>query len=69
MTHQKCSDAAILDFIRAYQAVKGYAPTKREIGDGCGIVVSAMTRRLRLLERDGYVVQERRIARSIRVVD
>lgn len=42
MTHQKCSDAAILDFIRAYQAVKGYAPTKREIGDGCGIVVSAM---------------------------
>ena len=42
MAHKKCDDEAILDFIRAYQARRGYPPTKREIGEGCGIVVSAM---------------------------
>lgn len=66
---RKCTDEDILNFIRAYHERKGYAPTNREIGAGCGLVVSAMSYRLKNLHKRGDIEMEPRIARSIRVVE
>lgn len=68
MPVQKCSDDAILDFIHDYTAAKGYPPTKREIAGACGLVVSAMHRRLRILAAQERIEMVPNAARTIRVL-
>lgn len=65
MASQKCTDDAIIEFIREYVADRGYPPTRREIGEACGIVVSAMNRRLKLLAVQQRIYYEPRIARAV----
>lgn len=48
--------AAILAFLREFIAAKGYAPTQREIGDGCNIKhLNGVRNHLLAMQRRGLV--------------
>jgi repressor LexA len=56
----------IMEFLKEYIAKKGYAPTFREIGDGCGIVsTSAVSAQLDNLEDSGHISRESWRSRTI----
>lgn len=56
----------ILEYIRAYSAAKGYAPSFREIMEGASVgSLSTVHRQLSRLERDGVIRRSGRRARSI----
>lgn len=58
--------AQILDFIKSFIDLHDYAPTRREIGDGCGIAsTGAVNYQLDRLQEAGYLTVDRRIARAI----
>lgn len=59
----------ILDFIRNSIDNKGYAPTVREIGRGCGIgSPSVIQHHLNVLEKQGYIRRDPQVFRSIQLV-
>ncbi len=68
MALQKCTDEDILNFIREYTAAKDWPPSKREIADGCGIVASAVHRRLLIMHQRRVIEIVPHQARSIRVL-
>jgi len=58
----------ILGFIVAFINRRGYAPSVRDITEGCGISSSSVAQHhLNALEREGYIHRDRGISRSIRV--
>lgn len=58
--------AQILAFIKAFIDLHDYAPTRREIGDACGISsTGAVNYQLDRLQEAGYLTVDRRIARGI----
>ncbi len=60
---------AIHDFIRTYVKEHTYPPTLREIGKGCYLSTSAVTRHLNRLEQQGKIYREAGRARGIRLLD
>jgi len=60
----------ILEFIRGFVEDKGYSPTVRDIGKGCGISSPAgVQRHLNILKEEGYIRREPEVFRSIRIVE
>jgi repressor LexA len=60
----------IFDFIRDFLAVKGYAPTVRDIVRGCNIsTTSVVQHHLDKLEKEGYIQRDPQVFRSIRLVE
>lgn len=57
----------ICAFIRAYERQHGYAPTIREVADGCYIANSTAIIYLARLEAWGWVTRDPGKARSLRV--
>ena len=58
----------ILDFITNFTSERGYAPSVRDLADGCDSSSSSVIQyHLNILERDGYIHRDRGISRSIRV--
>lgn len=58
----------ILGFIVAFINRRGYAPSVRDIAEGCGISSSSVVQHhLNALEREGYIHRDRGISRSIRI--
>jgi len=59
----------ILDFITAFIEEKGYAPSVRDVAQGCDISSSSVAQyHLNILEREGYIRRDREISRSIGLV-
>jgi SOS-response transcriptional repressor LexA len=60
----------IFAFIRDYMALHLWAPTLREIADGCGLAhPSSVVRHLEHLEAWGLITREPGLARSIALTD
>jgi len=60
----------ILQFIRDFVEEKGYSPTVRDIGKGCGISSpAAVQRHLDILKEEGYIHREPEVFRSISIID
>lgn len=58
-----------LEFMRAYIALHGYAPSVREIARGVGLVsLSAVSAHLRKLEKHGLIRREKGLSRAIQVL-
>ena len=55
-------------FIQTYMGQHGYAPTLREIADGCYIAYGTMLRHLDRLEMRGRITREPGKARSIQLL-
>jgi repressor LexA len=61
---------AILEFIKAFHAEKGYMPNIREIGQHIGVEsTSLVTFYLDRLREDGYITRDPRVSRSIVLVE
>jgi repressor LexA len=59
----------IISFISRFIESKGYAPSIREIANGCNINSPSMTQyHLNILEHDGYIHRDRSVPRSISLV-
>ena len=56
-------------FIKAYISKHTYPPTLREIGEGCFLSTSAVTRHLAHLEGEGKIVREEGRARGITLIE
>lgn len=60
----------IINFITRFIEKKGYAPSIREIANGCNINSPSMAQyHLNILEHDGYIHRDRSIPRSISLVE
>ncbi len=58
----------ILDFIINFTLERGYAPSVRDLADGCDSSSSSIIQyHLNDLERGGYIHRDRGISRSIRL--
>lgn len=58
----------ILDFITVFTSERGYAPSVRDLTDGCHSSSSSVVQyHLNVLERNGYIRRDRGVSRSIRV--
>lgn len=58
----------ILDFIEGYMKEKGYSPSMPDIAEGCGIAsLSTVSYHLNVMERNGVIVRDNLVARSIRI--
>ena len=59
----------ILDFITAFIEGKGYAPSVRDIVEGCAISSSSVAQyHLNVLEQQGYIRRDHEVSRSIGLV-
>jgi SOS-response transcriptional repressor LexA len=65
----QATDEAVFDFIVAYSAEHGFAPSQREIARQCYISLSMVARYLDRLELSGRITRTGGQARSIRVVE
>lgn len=63
----------VLTFIREHVQAFGYAPTTREMAEGCTISLDSAHKSVDWLEMHGYVVRRyiggRRVARGLQVCD
>jgi len=60
----------ILNFIRKFLDERGYAPTVRDIARGCNISTpSVVQHHLNTLEKQGHILRDREIFRSIQLVE
>ena len=58
----------ILSFIRRFSESRGYAPSIREIQEGLDLSSTSVAHReITILEEEGFIVRDSRIARSIRL--
>lgn len=59
----------VLQYIAAFVAKHGYAPSMRDIAEGVGLVsTSSVLRLLQVLEERGAIVRTPGLSRSIRLV-
>lgn len=59
----------ILDFITNFIRQRGYAPSVRDVAEGCGISSSSVAQyHLNVLEREGCIRRDREVSRSIGLV-
>lgn len=59
----------ILDFIRRFVADRGYPPSVRDIQEGVGISSTSVVKyNLNKLEKEGYIMQDKKVSRGIRLV-
>jgi repressor LexA len=56
-------------FIKDYIKKHTYPPTLREIGEGCHLTTSAVTRYLHKLELEGRIIREEGRARGITLLE
>lgn len=71
MAERKLSprQASILEYISDHLDEKGYPPTIREIGQVCNISsTSVVNYNLNKLEREGYLVRDRKVSRGLTLV-
>ncbi len=71
MAERKLSarQASILEYIAEHIDQKGYPPTIREIGEECNISsTSVVNYNLNKLEREGYLVRDRKVSRGLSLV-
>lgn len=60
----------VLDFITNFIQEKGYAPSVRDVAEGCSISSSSVAQyHLDVLERKGHIHRDRQISRSIGLVN
>ncbi len=60
----------ILTFIRGHYAEHGWAPSMREIADGCGLAsLSSVTHQLGQLERAGWISRAPNRSRALVVLN
>jgi repressor LexA len=59
----------ILEFIAAFSASNGFAPTMREIGDGVGLTSSSVLNCLERLRDRGLLTWRAHSPRTIQVLD
>lgn len=60
----------ILSFIRKFFEDRGYAPTVRDIARGCDISTpSVVQHHLNMLEREGFILRDPEVFRSIQLVE
>lgn len=57
--------AQILEFVKAYIDLNGYAPTRREIGKACHLSTSVVSYQLAILQEAGHLTVAREKARGI----
>jgi repressor LexA len=60
--------AEIYEFIKAYRAEHGYAPTFRDVASGVGLYLTTVIAHLKALKNKGFVTWNEGIARSLRVI-
>lgn len=59
----------ILDFIRRFVAERGYPPSVRDIQEGVGVSSTSVVKyNLNKLEKEGYLTQDKKVSRGIRLV-
>lgn len=59
----------ILDFITRFIRERDYAPSVRDVAEGCGISSSSVAQyHLNILETEGYIHRDREVSRSIGLV-
>jgi len=59
----------IMDFISGFICEKGYAPSVRDIAEGCSISSSSVVQyHLKMLESQGVIHRMRKISRSITLI-
>jgi repressor LexA len=68
MTQHEDVTAQVWDFVSDYINRNGFAPSHREIADGCFLSKSAVVRHLDRLEARGHIEREPNQARSIRLM-
>jgi len=59
----------IWNYIAAFQAKNGYAPTLREIADGLGLHFSRVNRVVTLMVEAGYIGRPERRARALSLLN
>ncbi len=59
----------VLSFIRSHWSVNGFAPTLREIGDGCDLSLSSVAHQVRRLQEIGWIRKVPGVARALVVLD
>lgn len=59
----------VYQFIKAFCALNGYAPTRREIGRECHLSTSVVSYHLALLQDAGRLTVARDVARGIVLVE
>lgn len=57
--------AQILEFVKAFITLNGYAPTRREIGRGLKLSTSVVSYQLAILQDAGHLTVAREKARGI----
>ncbi len=67
--HTEETSEDVYQFIRQYVAAHGYAPTIREISEGCFMSATNVIRYLDKLEAWGRISREPRKPRSISLLD
>lgn len=65
----KGTTQAVYIFVKDYIKKHTHPPTLREIGEGCYLSISAVTRHLERLEGEGKLFREPGRARGITLVD
>lgn len=64
------TQARMLDFLRSFIGQFQYPPTIRDIQDGCGISsTSVVDYNLKRLEKKGYIMREKGVARGLSLVE
>lgn len=60
----------VLNFLRSFIDQNGYAPSVRDIAEGCGISnPSIIQHHLNMLEKEGHIRRSRRTSRSLQLVE
>lgn len=65
----KGTTQSVYIFVRDYIRKHTHPPTLREIGEGCYLSTSAVTRHLYKLEREGKIFREEGRARGITLLE
>ena len=68
VAHGKTTEAVYL-FVKAYIKEHTFPPSLREIGEGCFLSMTAVTRHLERLEGEGKLFREPGRARGITLID
>ena len=59
----------VLNFIIQFRKDREYSPTFREIADGMKFTVRVAVDYIAVLEKKGYITREKKLSRSIKVLN
>ncbi len=58
----------LYDFIDSFAKEKGYAPSYRDISEGCGLGNSTVVAHLNAMRKKHFIIWQEKIPRTIRVI-